>query len=178
MPDTGLLKRVDEIEDLQRSEQVHVDELERVLEARIDALVGSTDLLNGEYGRLAEGLDKSEGRVQRQEERLKDHHSHLGALEERRRLLQEKVEGLGVVHARQDNETRALQQRLRRRSWLAGFLVINVGALLKVIWSFYFAGGSAWSIIPPVAIGAVVVNGLMLYVYRRVRRRSSILDLQ
>jgi hypothetical protein len=60
-----------------------------------------------------------------------------------------------------------------RRSWLAGFLVINVGALLKVVWSFYFAGASAWSIIPAVSLGAVVVNGLMLSVYWRIRRRAG-----
>lgn len=59
-----------------------------------------------------------------------------------------------------------------RRSWVAGFLVINVGVLLKVVWSFYFAGESAWSIIPPVSLGAVVVNGLLLAVYWRVRRRA------
>jgi hypothetical protein len=57
-----------------------------------------------------------------------------------------------------------------QRSWLAGFLVVNVGALLKVIWSFYFAGTSAWSIIPAVTIGAVAINGVMLFAYRRVRR--------
>jgi len=60
-----------------------------------------------------------------------------------------------------------------RRSWLAGFLVINVGALLKVIWSFNFAGSSAWSIIPAVSLGAVAINGVMLYAYRRVHRRNE-----
>ena len=60
-----------------------------------------------------------------------------------------------------------------RRSWLAGFLVINVGMLLKVVWSFYFAGDSAWSIIPAVGVGAVVVNGLMLFVYWRIGRRAG-----
>jgi hypothetical protein len=59
------------------------------------------------------------------------------------------------------------------RSWLAGLLVINGGALLKVIWSFYFAGTSAWSIIPAVGIGALIINGVMLYAYRRVRRREA-----
>ena len=64
-----------------------------------------------------------------------------------------------------------------KRSWVAGFLVINVGALLKVIWSFYFAGSSAWSIVPAVTIGAVVVNGVMLIVYWRVRgRRNSSIE--
>jgi len=59
-----------------------------------------------------------------------------------------------------------------RRSWLAGFLVINVGALLKVIWSFYFAGASAWSIIPPVSLGALIINGVMVYAYQRARRTA------
>jgi hypothetical protein len=58
-----------------------------------------------------------------------------------------------------------------QRSWLAGLFVINVGVLLKVLWSFYFAGTSAWSIIPAVTIGALVVNGVMLFVYWRIRRR-------
>ena len=43
-----------------------------------------------------------------------------------------------------------------RRSWIVGILVINVGAALKVVWSFYFGGETAWSIIPPVIIGALV----------------------
>jgi hypothetical protein len=64
----------------------------------------------------------------------------------------------------------ALAWAFWRRSWLAGFLVINVGALLKVIWSFYFGGASAWSIIPAVGLGALVINGLMVYAYRRARR--------
>ena len=59
------------------------------------------------------------------------------------------------------------------RSWLAGFLVINIGVLLKVIWSFYFGGSTALSIIPAVTIGAVIVNGVGLYVYRRVHRDSE-----
>ena len=67
----------------------------------------------------------------------------------------------------------ALAWAFWRRSWLAGFLVINVGALLKVIWSFYFAGTTALSIIPAVSLGALVINGVMLYVYRRIHRRAG-----
>jgi hypothetical protein len=67
----------------------------------------------------------------------------------------------------------ALAWAFWRRSWLAGFLVINVGALLKVIWSFYFAGTSAWGIIPAFSLGILVINGVMLYAYRRVRRRAG-----
>ncbi|NIV18185.1 MAG: hypothetical protein GWN47_07160 [Woeseiaceae bacterium] len=60
-----------------------------------------------------------------------------------------------------------------QRSWLAGFLVINIGALLKVVWSFYFGGDSALSIIPPVVLGALIVNGVGFYVYRRIGQRSG-----
>ena len=61
----------------------------------------------------------------------------------------------------------ALGAAFWQRSWLVGLLVINLGVLLKVVWSFYFGGASAWSIVPPVAIGAVVVNGVILFAYRR-----------
>lgn len=66
----------------------------------------------------------------------------------------------------------ALAWAFWRRSWPAGFLVINVGTLLKVIWSFYFTGTSAWSIIPAVSLGTLAINGVMLYAYRQVRRRT------
>ena len=69
----------------------------------------------------------------------------------------------------------ALAWAFWRRSWLAGFLVVNTGALLKVIWSFYFAGGSAWSIMPAVGLGALVINAGMLYAYRRVYQRAEAL---
>ncbi|MEB3323655.1 MAG: hypothetical protein VKI81_12605 [Synechococcaceae cyanobacterium] len=67
----------------------------------------------------------------------------------------------------------ALAWAFWQRSWMAGFVVINVGALLKVAWSFFYGGASAVSIIPPVLLGAVVVNGVMAYAYWQVRRRSG-----
>ncbi len=54
-----------------------------------------------------------------------------------------------------------------KRSWLAGLIVLNVGVLLKVIWSFFFGGDVAWSIVPAVGIGIIVCNGILLYAYRR-----------
>jgi|GEM_PF-2953443 len=36
-----------------------------------------------------------------------------------------------------------------------------------------FSGTSAWSIIPAVGLGALVVNGVMLYAYRRSVARSA-----
>jgi hypothetical protein len=55
-----------------------------------------------------------------------------------------------------------------RRSWIAGIVVVNVGAALKVVWSFYYGSGTAWSIIPPVVLGAAVCNGVLVYWMRRV----------
>jgi hypothetical protein len=60
-----------------------------------------------------------------------------------------------------------------RRSWLGGFIVISVGTLLKVIWSFYFGGDSGWTIVPPAAVGFVVCSGILLYAYRRVHHRAE-----
>jgi hypothetical protein len=67
----------------------------------------------------------------------------------------------------------ALAAAFWRRSWLVGLVVINVGVALKVLWSFYFGGDSAVSIIAPVALGAVVVNGVLLLVYRRQLRSGG-----
>ena len=64
------------------------------------------------------------------------------------------------------------------RSWLAGFLVVNIGTLLKVVWSFYFGGSAALSIIPAVTLGALVVNGVGLFVYWRIHRRNKADALQ
>jgi hypothetical protein len=59
-----------------------------------------------------------------------------------------------------------------RRSWIVGIIVINVGIALKVLWSFYFGGDTAWSIIPPVVIGAIICNGALIYVLRRRHRAA------
>ena len=60
-----------------------------------------------------------------------------------------------------------------RRSWIAGALVVNVGVVLKVLWSFYFAQDAAWSIVPAVGIGLLVCNGILLYAYRRLHPKPQ-----
>ena len=55
-----------------------------------------------------------------------------------------------------------------RRSWIAGFVLICAGAVLKVIWSFYFGGESGWAIVPPAIFGFVVCAGIYWYAYRRL----------
>jgi len=59
------------------------------------------------------------------------------------------------------------------RSWAAGVFVINAGVALKVLWSFYFAGDSAWSIVAPVALGVAVCNGVLWYAYTKYGRRTN-----
>ena len=67
----------------------------------------------------------------------------------------------------------ALAAALRRRLWAAAVLVIAVGTVLKVAWSFYVAGASAWVIVPPVALGNAVCAGILAYAYRRCRTASA-----
>ena len=59
------------------------------------------------------------------------------------------------------------------RSWIAGLVVLNAGVLLKLIWSFFFGGSTAWSIVPPVAIGLVICNLSLLLAYRRLAPRHG-----
>jgi hypothetical protein len=68
----------------------------------------------------------------------------------------------------------ALAAALRRRRWAAAASVIVAGTTLKVAWSFYVGGSSAWIVMPPVLLGnAVVAGGLTYAYYRRTPRRSA-----
>ena len=60
-----------------------------------------------------------------------------------------------------------------RRAWIAGFVLICAGTLLKVIWSLYFGGESGWTIVPPAAFGFVVCAGIYWYAYRRLHPVTS-----
>jgi hypothetical protein len=66
----------------------------------------------------------------------------------------------------------ALAAAIRRRLWAAAALVIVSGTALKVAWSFYVAGASAWVIVPPVALGNAACAGVLTYAYWRTRSRS------
>lgn len=66
----------------------------------------------------------------------------------------------------------ALAAALRQRLWAAAALVIAAGTALKLAWSFYMGGASAWIIVPPVALGNGVVAGVLFYAYWRTRHQS------
>jgi hypothetical protein len=65
----------------------------------------------------------------------------------------------------------ALATAIRRRLWGAAALVIVAGTALKVGWSFYMGGASAWIIVPPVAVGNGIVALVLIYAYWRTRNR-------
>lgn len=37
-----------------------------------------------------------------------------------------------------------------------------------MVWSFYFGGDSAWSLIGPAVLGLIVCNGVLLYAYQKM----------
>jgi len=65
-----------------------------------------------------------------------------------------------------------------RRSWIIGCVVINLGVLVKVVWSFHFGGQSGWTIVPIAVAGLVVCNVVLLLANRRfkggLRKRASV----
>lgn len=67
----------------------------------------------------------------------------------------------------------ALATALRRRLWVAAALVIVAGTALKLTWSFYVGGASAWIIVPPVALGNAIVAGVLVYAYWRTRNQPA-----
>jgi hypothetical protein len=66
----------------------------------------------------------------------------------------------------------ALAAAFRRRMWVAAASVIVAGTTLKIAWSFYVGGASAWIVVPPVALGNAVVAAGLMYAYWRTKKRS------
>lgn len=66
----------------------------------------------------------------------------------------------------------ALAAALRRQFWALAASVIAAGMALKVAWSFYMGGASAWIIVPPVALGNALVAAVLFYAYWRTRHQS------
>jgi hypothetical protein len=62
-----------------------------------------------------------------------------------------------------------LAMALRRRFWGVAAAIIMTGTMLKVAWSFYMGGASAWIIVPPIALANAVVGAGLIYAYWRTR---------
>ena len=55
-----------------------------------------------------------------------------------------------------------------------GLGVINATVLVKVVWSFYFGEASGGlTLLPSAVVGLAVCDAVILYVARKMRRRSS-----
>jgi uncharacterized membrane protein YhaH (DUF805 family) len=68
----------------------------------------------------------------------------------------------------------ALAVAFWRRSLVWGLTVINVMVLVKIVWSFYFGEESGGlTLLPSALVGLAVCDAAILYVVRRMRKRSS-----
>jgi hypothetical protein len=53
-----------------------------------------------------------------------------------------------------------------RRSVLVGLVAVNVASLIKIGWSFYFAGTSGWTVVAPAVLGLAAINVVVLVALR------------
>jgi hypothetical protein len=67
----------------------------------------------------------------------------------------------------------ALGAAFWRRSWLWGLAVLNVGTLLKVIWSVAFGGEAGWASLSPSIVTLAIVNTVILLAVRFLRQRRT-----
>jgi hypothetical protein len=68
----------------------------------------------------------------------------------------------------------ALAVAFWKRSLVWGLAVINAMVLVKVVWSFYFGEASGGlTLLPSAVVGLAVCDAVILYVVRRMHRRSS-----
>lgn len=67
----------------------------------------------------------------------------------------------------------ALAYAFWRHSWKYGILVINLIAILKVLWSLYAGEGSGVSVVLPAFMGLVICNLVIWIAYRIVKKRNK-----
>jgi hypothetical protein len=66
----------------------------------------------------------------------------------------------------------ALATAFWKRSWLWGLAVLNVGTLLKVIWSVALGGAAGWASLAPSIFTLAVTDAAILLAMRFLRRRG------
>ncbi|MGN4718449.1 hypothetical protein ACTFQ7_21885 [Bacillus cereus group sp. MYBK226-2] len=65
----------------------------------------------------------------------------------------------------------ALAYAFWKHSWKYGILVINLIAILKVLWSLYAGDGSGVSIVLPACIGLIICNLFIWIAYKIVKKK-------
>jgi hypothetical protein len=68
----------------------------------------------------------------------------------------------------------ALAYAFWKHSWKYGILVINLIAILKVLWSLYAGDGSGVTVILPAFIGLLICNLVIWIAYRVVKKERMI----
>lgn len=67
----------------------------------------------------------------------------------------------------------ALAYAFWRHSWKYGILVINLIAILKVLWNLYTGDGSGLSVVLPALIGLVICNFVIWIAYKIIKKKST-----
>ena len=67
----------------------------------------------------------------------------------------------------------ALVAAFWKRSWLWGLAVLNVGTLLKVIWSLAFGGAAGWASLAPSLFTLAVTDVAIVLAARWLKRRRA-----
>ena len=67
----------------------------------------------------------------------------------------------------------ALVAAFWKRSWLWGLAVLNVGTLLKVIWSLAFGGAAGWASLAPSLFTLAVTDAAIVLAARWLKRRRA-----
>lgn len=67
----------------------------------------------------------------------------------------------------------ALAYAFWKHSWKHGILVINLIAILKVLWSLYAGDGSGISIVLPAFIGLIICNLFIWIAYKVVKKDNN-----
>lgn len=67
----------------------------------------------------------------------------------------------------------ALAYAFWKRSWLYGLLVLNLIAVLKIVWSIYFGGDSGFAVVAPALTGLVLCNAVIAAALYWLRKKKQ-----
>lgn len=65
-----------------------------------------------------------------------------------------------------------------KRNWLYGLAVLNIGTLLKVVWSVLFAGDTGWAALLPSIITLAICDTIIIAAARWLQTRRARIERQ